>query len=137
MSMPVKKLYLIFAGLLFLGYSWLGFNIINATSSNSFTLCPIKNITGYACPSCGTTRSIMAIFEGEFYEAFLINPLGFFAIIVLLSGPIWVLLDMTRKKASLSSFYRNAEQRIKTKPLFILFTLAIAANWVWNIYKGV
>ena len=136
LSIPFKRLYLLLTGLLFLGYSWLGFNIFGGMG-NSFTPCPIKSITGYACPSCGTTRSIMAILEGNFYEAFFINPLGFIAIVALAVGPLLILVDLINRKSSLKSFYTKAEEQIKTKPLFLLFIIAIAANWIWNIYKGI
>lgn len=36
--------------------------------------CIVKAVTGYDCPFCGFQRSMYALFQGEFKEAFLYNP---------------------------------------------------------------
>jgi hypothetical protein len=40
-------------------------------------LCPFKAIAHRDCPTCGTTRAIFLIFQGNFYEAALANPVSF------------------------------------------------------------
>jgi len=37
------------------------------------SLCLIKNISGYNCPGCGTTRAISAVLKGKFATAFSYN----------------------------------------------------------------
>ena len=51
------------------------------------TFCPIYLLTGFPCPSCGTTRSIYWILRGEPVLAFRFNPLGFITLVFL---AIWV-----------------------------------------------
>lgn len=36
--------------------------------------CPIRIITGYPCPGCGTTRSIIMILNFKLYDALQMNP---------------------------------------------------------------
>ncbi|MEA5616453.1 DUF2752 domain-containing protein [Cronbergia sp. UHCC 0137] len=54
----------------------------------SFLVCPIRHFTGIPCPTCGMTRSFMAVAQGDWNQAFiehLFGPVLFisFAIIVI------------------------------------------------------
>ncbi|MBI4890572.1 MAG: DUF2752 domain-containing protein [Acidobacteria bacterium] len=40
-----------------------------------YPLCPIKTLTGIACPGCGSTRALHALLHLRFVEAFALNPL--------------------------------------------------------------
>lgn len=50
--------------------------------------CAFLHITGYPCPTCGMTRSVMAIVRGDIHRAYVMNPLGFLFMGVL--GLWWV-----------------------------------------------
>ena len=39
--------------------------------------CVFHELTGWACPGCGATRCVRAVFHGEMRAAFLVNPLMF------------------------------------------------------------
>lgn len=39
--------------------------------------CPVRTVTGVACPGCGMTRSCNAVARGRFAEAWKLNPLSF------------------------------------------------------------
>lgn len=39
------------------------------------SICIFYNLTGIPCPSCGMTRAYLALFQGDFKEAFLYHPL--------------------------------------------------------------
>jgi hypothetical protein len=47
-------------------------------------LCPFYHLWGWACPTCGTTRSIWAILHGDLALAWGLNPIGFVAVVALL-----------------------------------------------------
>jgi len=38
--------------------------------------CPLRTLTGLACPSCGLTRSVLAALAGDHSEAFAFHPCG-------------------------------------------------------------
>ncbi len=40
-----------------------------------YPLCPIKVLTGFSCPGCGSTRALHALLHLRFSEAFALNPL--------------------------------------------------------------
>ena len=37
--------------------------------------CVFREVTGWACPGCGATRCVRAVFHGDWRAAFLVNPL--------------------------------------------------------------
>jgi hypothetical protein len=47
---------------------------INFDVSGGQVLCPLRLCTGLQCPTCGSTRSIFALFSGRTLEAIKFNP---------------------------------------------------------------
>jgi len=133
--MQANRLYILVTALLLLGYSWL-FLFGTALQNTGFTPCLFKNCTGLACPSCGTTRSVSQVFKGNIISGILINPLGLVVAAVMIILPFWIIYDIAFKKNSLPQAYKATEKIINTKPSAILLILLLAANWAWNIYKG-
>ena len=43
--------------------------------------CPVRLLTGRPCPTCGTTRSVVAIISGDFGHAWELNPIGFVVVL--------------------------------------------------------
>src|SRR5688572_12654305 len=81
------------------GYMWLAFLGINpGNQAQTETVCLIKNITGVPCPSCGASRSVISILEGNFIEAARSNPIGYILIAILLVSPFWILGDLVTHK---------------------------------------
>lgn len=134
--MTKKRLYLIIALGLIAGYSWLAYNLWQQNAINNKPVCFFKRTTGIPCPSCGNTRSILAITSGDFYNAILINPLGYIVTAVLLIFPFWLLYDVTLQKDSLYKSYLQFEKTVSKKAVAILLILLILLNWIWNIQKG-
>ena|GEM_PF-574949 len=91
------------------------------------TLCPFKLFTGYSCPSCGTTRAVLAAMEGEFLTGFLYNPM----MVLLLTMVVLVLL------VRLTSGYQIVV-RGGSKGWNIAAGVVLAAsfltNWSWILW---
>jgi hypothetical protein len=51
------------------------YGLINPTSSQFFPKCPVKSLTHYDCPGCGSQRAVHALLNFEFREAFRQNAL--------------------------------------------------------------
>lgn len=129
-----NRLYRLFFLLCLVGYLWLFFNF--SVKDSALQLCFIKNLTGYPCPSCGVTRSVVQLFYGDFIEAIYINPLGLILFILVIILPLWIVVDIVLKKASLWLFYKKAEVWFSQKKVFIPFIVLIILNWIWNFVKG-
>ncbi len=60
-------------GFLFIGV----YLYIDPTTSHLMPKCLFRMLTGYDCPSCGGQRALHALLNGEFYNAFILNPFLF------------------------------------------------------------
>ena len=98
--------------------------------------CLIKTITGVQCPSCGTTRSVFELLDGHLINSLQWNPMGIIVLLIMVSSPIWILIDLLFKKESFLRFYGRAENHLKSKWIAIPAIGLVIINWIWNICKG-
>ena len=100
------------------------------------TLCLIKNITGYPCPSCGIRGGIGYLTRLEIGRAILQNPLSLLVAAGGLVIPVWISWDLIHRDTSLYRFNQRAGAWLRRNPLIIiLLVLLILINWIWNFYK--
>lgn len=116
------------------GFFWLVIDLF--FNDLDFTPCFFKNITGYACPACGTSRAFYAVFQGQFMESFMYNPLWvvvlFLSVIVL---PAMV-SDLVFGSEKLRLKIKNFDNYFSKKRfLFYLLGMLIVINWCWNLSK--
>jgi cbb3-type cytochrome oxidase subunit 3 len=125
-------------GACFLGYIWLFYNLAFKGSNEdaSLEVCLIRNICHIPCPSCGSTRAIIALLKGNFSESVLINPLGLIVAAIMLLAPFWILYDHSAKRQSLYNAYKRLEVSMQSPLFAVPLILLIVLNWVWNISKG-
>lgn len=138
MSSSLNKLYPILITACLIGYIWLGYSIYSSSlaDNNSIVVCPVKRLTGFPCPSCGSTRSVVALINGNFKGAFFINPLGYLLAIIMLLTPLWILYDKMLGRESLLKCYIKVEKHIAKPSYLISLVLILLINWFWNIKKG-
>jgi hypothetical protein len=134
-----NKLYGILAIACLAGYIWLFVSFQNnyISSKHEIDVCLVKQILNIPCPSCGSTRSIEAIFQGNFKEALLWNPFGFLVLGIMIAIPLMLIIDFFYKKDLLLQYYLRFENLLKHKKVAIPAILLLISNWVWNIYKDV
>jgi len=120
------------------GYAWLAWNLLAGTGEHSVSVCMVKEITGIPCPSCGTTRTLIALAHGNITDSLLLNPIGVVLAVGLTFFPPWIALDVLHRRNSFFRFYTSLESIFSQHP-WIAFTGAamVVLNWVWNITKGV
>jgi hypothetical protein len=133
--MTKKKLYILVWALAFIGYSWLCYNSTETANQKS-SFCVTKNITGYPCPACGSTRSALSILEGNLYHAVLLNPLGYLVLALLIILPLWVFVDLILSKNSFYQFYTKTEKKLRNNYFLLFGGIVLLLNWIWNINKG-
>ncbi len=102
MALNSNRLYSIIFIACIAGYIWLFFSLnSNKTKNETFEVCLIKQSINLPCPSCGSTRSIIAITKGNFVEALKFNPLGFIVAVIIILAPICFVFDIATKKETL------------------------------------
>ena len=98
----------------------------NYTGSDLDT-CLFHRLTGYSCPTCGTTRGLLAVAHGAWKEALAWNPLtmvGAMIAIMAIAGRV-----ITAK--TLEFQFTPLEKRI----LVALGLVILGLNWAWLIHS--
>jgi len=131
--MTKKRLYNWFFVIAAAGYAWLLGHI--CFHSEMQIGCLFHKITGLPCPSCGSTRSVLAILQGNFGEAWQFNPFGFLIIGLMIVVPLWILVDWIFRSDGFFRFYLKTENLFKKKYIYIPAIALVLGNWIWNFYK--
>ena len=99
----------------------LGAYFYSHTSYSSPFFCPFRVVTGIPCPTCGMTRSFMAIAQGDLAKAVSYNLFGPFLFLGFLIATIHLVLEVTTERG-LTAFYT---QLIKNKKLQLLALVSL------------
>jgi len=98
----------------------------NPSNFNFFPVCPLLNLTGFACPGCGLTRGFHAFFHGDLVTAMDYNAL--IPIFILVFGAV---------AASLLSLVIRGKSLIRLedspKLLIALFVVLVAFGVMRNL----
>jgi len=92
-------------------------------------LCNFKRVTGVPCPTCGTTRAVIALTSGDVTQAFVLNPLTTLA---LFMGFFWMILRIGFGASMHCSFAIRGARISAWGALAAL----VLANWVYLIVVG-
>ncbi|SJZ66860.1 DUF2752 domain-containing protein [Porphyromonas crevioricanis] len=90
--------------------------------------CPIRQLTGYPCPGCGTLRALRLLLQGDWFAAVEMNPLAVLFAFYLLFSSLFYLFYLL----SGSEFWHPNRRRIPPWGLAFLILLVIA-NGIRNI----
>lgn len=63
---------------------------------SSFTLCPVRLLTGHLCPGCGMGRSVVSAMRGAWGFSFAQHPLGLPFLLLWTSWLVWGALNLSR-----------------------------------------
>lgn len=109
-----------------LGFSYaplIGTYFYNQNYRIPFLVCPIRHLTGIPCPTCGMTRSFMAIGRGDLSQAVaehLFGPLLFTSFVIAI---VHITLELLTKHR-ITGFYCHL-LRLRKLQILGLFTLFI------------
>jgi hypothetical protein len=100
--------------------AWL---VLAQTLGEDLVLCALRRLTGLPCPTCGSTRLVLAVLEGRLGLAFELNPLVAGVGFALLA---WLVLRVvTARRARLECGPRGA------RVLLGLGIVALLLNWAY------
>ncbi|MBI9060582.1 MAG: DUF2752 domain-containing protein [Marinilabiliaceae bacterium] len=111
------------------GYAYI---LIFANYEVTFSLCPIKQLTGFPCPGCGMGRSTFELLHGHLWTAFQWHPLGPVFHLFIIIAELWLIRDILNNR---NSFYRLLKQRWPNTILFPFLGILLII-WIRNILHG-
>jgi len=95
----------------------------------SLAHCPLRDMTGVPCPTCGGTHAAVALAHGGWTEALVANPLVAVGLVVfgiwLLAGVLATIAPGLRRDLVLTSREKKTA-RILAVSLFL-------SAWIWEI----
>ena len=62
------------------------------------SLCPFKMVTGFPCPGCGITKSLVYFYQGDLYKSLSYHLLGPFVIAFSLAAIIVLSFELITKR---------------------------------------
>jgi hypothetical protein len=120
------------------GFGWLficdHFHLADI-KNDSVRICIFKKVTGYPCPACGSTRSMLSLFQGDIRSALMLNPVGLVLFVIIVLAPLLILYDLVFKRELFFALYNKAETLLRKKAIAIPLIALLLINWIWNIYK--
>jgi hypothetical protein len=95
--------------------------------------CAFHLITGCPCPTCGTTRAILALVHGHPLAALSWNPLAIAALAFFIPLNLYSALAVSTRIPRIRLNLSPPETRL----LGLIFTFLVASNWAYEIHHGV
>lgn len=91
--------------------------------------CVFRTLTGFPCPTCGSTRSIVFLSRGDLYSAFAMNPLvaacAIAALLLMMYGLFALVFGMPRVGFALSE---KEKDRVR-----LAVVLLVLLNWLYLV----
>lgn len=144
-----KRLYMwLLIALAAVGLSALLYYIF-AAAEESRRVCPLLNLTGIPCPSCGGSRAFARLLAGDFAGSLALNPNAMLVAIILMATAIMALYDFfaiaykpLQNRMMLPRLYRFVlpSRRRTLRQRSVLIAIMVAAIlfeafvWIRNIY---
>jgi hypothetical protein len=96
-------------------------------------LCRFREMTGVACPTCGSTRMARSLLEGDLVAAAGWNPFMFFA---LACFAVWAVASASLRVLGHPGWRIELAKR-EWRALQIAFVVALVGSWIYLIWRGV
>jgi hypothetical protein len=96
--------------------------------------CAFRAWTGFPCLTCGTTRTVQALLEGNLAAAILLNPLAVLALAGIAVFNLYALTVLALRLPRLRVEHISARGALSLR---IAAGGAVAINWAWLLWKRV
>lgn len=73
------------------------------------SLCPFKMLTGFPCPGCGITKSIVYFYEGDLLKSLSYHILGPFVVVFCVATILVLTTELITKKNYFQSILFNSK----------------------------
>ena len=103
------------------GAIWLGLGL-------PILRCPFLAVTGYPCLTCGATRCSIALLHGNFFAAWLWNPLAFVALCGVVLFDVYAVIALITRTPRLRLVDWTPTQKNAVR---IAVVAVILVNWIY------
>lgn len=86
---------------------FIGLNNPENSLEEKQSFCPLKMATGFPCPSCGITKSLVYSYKGNFEKAIGFHAYGPLVIVFCLFIIVVFSLELKTKKSYFKSYFYN------------------------------
>lgn len=137
--MRSRTLYALMLSACTAGLAWTGYLMHHPhlVHDEHVTPCLIKQITHVPCPSCGSSRAVLTILQGDIMQSLYWNPFGLIILAIMVISPLWMAYDLVSKRNTFFNAYQHAERLLRIKWVTVTGIILVLTNWIWNISKGI
>ncbi|AFY61716.1 DUF2752 domain-containing protein [Synechococcus sp. PCC 6312] len=97
--------------------------ILNFGLQPGFTICPMLNWTGIPCPSCGLSRSFMALVRGDLHQALSFHLFGPLFFITFIGIAVCMGLELSHNRKLIKTPFRRFTYFATWKYIFLIYLL--------------
>jgi Protein of unknown function (DUF2752) len=133
-SSPRSSRNRLYAGVAALGAAGGAWLACASAGGSSGTVCPFKLVTGFACPACGSTRAVLALFEGR--DPLQYNPVGLVTLAAGALALVLMLRDLATGSDALLRAWSRVEALFRRPAVAVAGVALLALNWIWTLAKG-
>ena len=101
--------------------------IVEWRTGTDLDTCLFHRLTGHPCPTCGTTRGLLAMARGAWRESFAWNPMTMTGAVI---GSVAMLGRVIAAK-TIDIQFTNGERRLLMAAALVI----LGFNWAWLIYS--
>ena len=76
------------------------------------SFCPFKMLTGFPCPGCGITKSLVYFYEGNLYKSFYYHILGPFVVLFAIITIAVLTTEIITKKEYFNKYFYSKKLAI-------------------------
>ncbi len=87
------------------------------------SLCPFKMLTGFPCPGCGITKSLVYLYQGDLQKSFSYHIFGPFAFIFCMAVIIILITEIRTKNEYFNSVFYNKKLAYFLGAILIVYHL--------------
>ena len=110
----------------------LSLNNHNDHLDNEQSFCPLKMLTGFPCPSCGITKSMVYFYQGNLSKSIHFHLLGPFAVLFCLFMIVLLTIELKNKKDYFQEYFYNKKIAYSLATFLILYHSIRLINFVQN-----
>jgi hypothetical protein len=85
------------------------------------SLCPLKMLTGFPCPGCGITKSLVYFYEGDLLRSLTFHLFGPFVILFSLATIVVLTTELITKKEYFNAYLYNRKMAYFLAAILVVY----------------